>query len=109
MHKLRKIVTSNGSERSCILEKISRPWLEMTILYDRSSSYSPAHFVDYLTRTVRYCIAAPGDMSVRADQDEVAFVDFAYLFIVHSNHLERNSGSLRGIRETGRGALCESD
>jgi hypothetical protein len=73
------------------------------------SSYCAADLVDDLLRVTGYFIPAPGDMAVRADQDEVPFVDFSHLFIINSSYLERNSGSLRGIREAGREALCESE
>ena len=68
-----------------------------------------AYLVDDVVRIIGYFIAAPRDMSVGTNQDEVAFVACADFFIVNSNRLKRNSGSLRGISEAGRGALCETE
>ena len=55
------------------------------------SSCRAANLVDDLLCIIGYFIPAPSDVSVGANQDEVAFVNFVHVPIVDCDHLKWNS------------------
>src|SRR5215471_6175263 len=91
----------DGEEIRCVIE--------LSWLTNAGALCHTAYSIDNCASIIGYFIPAPSDVSVGANQDEVAFVNFVHVPIVDCDHLKWNSCSLRRLRETGYRAVAKSE